>query len=57
MAELDHIVFACKDLDQGTKMIRDITGAEPVPGGPHRIMLDSLPAATMRPIAPSGPVR
>jgi replication-associated recombination protein RarA len=29
----------------------------PVPGGPHRIMLASLPAATMRPIAPSGPVR
>ncbi len=29
----------------------------PVPGGPHRIIDDNLPAATMRPIAPSGPVR
>ena len=29
----------------------------PVPGGPHRIMLDRRPAATIRPIAPSGPVR
>ncbi len=27
----------------------------PVPGGPHRIIDESLPAATMRPIAPSGP--
>jgi hypothetical protein len=29
----------------------------PVPGGPHRIIEESLPAATIRPIAPSGPVR
>ena len=29
----------------------------PVPGGPHRIIEESLPAATMRPIAPSSPVR
>ena len=29
----------------------------PVPGGPHRIIDDSLPAATIRPIAPSAPVR
>ena len=29
----------------------------PVPGGPHRIIEASLPAATIRPIAPSGPVR
>ena len=29
----------------------------PVPGGPHRISEASLPAATMRPIAPCGPVR
>ena len=35
MAELDHIVFACKDLAEGTQMIRDLTGAEPVVGGPH----------------------
>ena len=26
----------------------------PVPGGPHRIIEASLPAATIRPIAPSG---
>ena len=35
MAELDHIVFACKDLAHGTQMIRDLTGAGPVVGGPH----------------------
>ena len=29
----------------------------PVPGGPQRMRLDSVPAATMRPMAPSGPVR
>ena len=29
----------------------------PVPGGPHRIIDDSRPAATIRPIAPSAPVR
>ena len=29
----------------------------PVPGGPHRIIEASRPAATIRPIAPSGPVR
>ena len=29
----------------------------PVPGGPHRIIEDRRPAATIRPIAPSGPVR
>ena len=29
----------------------------PVPGGPHRIILERRPAATIRPIAPSGPVR
>src|SRR5262249_45092428 len=29
----------------------------PVPGGPHRIIDANLPAATIRPIAPSGPVR
>ena len=28
----------------------------PVPGGPHRIIEDNRPAATIRPIAPSGPV-
>ena len=29
----------------------------PVPGGPHRIIEARRPAATIRPIAPSGPVR
>ena len=29
----------------------------PVPGGPQRIMDDSLPAASIRPIAPCGPVK
>jgi hypothetical protein len=35
MAELDHIVFACKDVDEGTRLIAELTGAEAVVGGPH----------------------
>lgn len=35
MAELDHIVFACRDLAEGTRIIGDLTGAVPVVGGPH----------------------
>ena len=35
MAELDHIVFACQDLAEGTRIIQDLTGATPVVGGPH----------------------
>jgi len=35
MAELDHIVFATPDLAEGTQLIRELTGAEAVVGGPH----------------------
>lgn len=35
MAELDHIVFACKDVDEGTRIIHELTGATAVVGGPH----------------------
>jgi len=35
MAELDHIVFACPDVDEGTRIIHDLTGATAVVGGPH----------------------
>ncbi len=35
MPELDHLIFASADLDAGVRHIADLTGAEPVPGGPH----------------------
>lgn len=35
MAELDHIVFACPDLDEGTRIIQELTGATAVAGGAH----------------------
>ena len=35
MPELDHLIFASPDLAAGVEHIRRITGAEPVPGGPH----------------------
>jgi len=35
MAKLDHIMWACADLDQGTEEIADLTGARPAPGGSH----------------------
>lgn len=35
MAELDHIVFACPDLDQGTAIVQELTGATAVVGGRH----------------------
>jgi hypothetical protein len=35
MAELDHIVFACPDVVDGTRIIEELTGATAVVGGPH----------------------
>jgi len=35
MAELDHLVFACKDVSEGTQIIQSLTGATAVVGGPH----------------------
>src|SRR5262245_40269943 len=36
--ELDHLVVACKDLDQGTAWLADRLGVEPQPGGKHPLM-------------------
>lgn len=35
MAELDHIVFASPDVEEGTRIIHELTGATAVVGGPH----------------------
>ena len=35
MAELDHLIFASPDVPAGVAHIRDLTGVEAVPGGPH----------------------
>ncbi len=35
MAELDHLVFACRDVDEGSRIIEELTGATAVVGGPH----------------------
>jgi hypothetical protein len=35
MAELDHIVFACADVADGTRIIQELTGATAIVGGPH----------------------
>jgi hypothetical protein len=32
---IDHIVYACKDLDSGIREIKDMTGVEAVYGGKH----------------------
>jgi hypothetical protein len=36
--ELDHLVVACKDLDQGTAWLADRLGVEPQDGGKHPLM-------------------
>lgn len=36
--ELDHLVVACKDLDQGAAWLVDRVGVEPQPGGKHPLM-------------------
>ncbi len=35
MPELDHLIFASPDVDEGARIIAELTGAEAVPGGPH----------------------
>lgn len=35
MAELDHIVYACPDVDAGTRTIAELTGVAAVVGGAH----------------------
>jgi len=35
MAELDHIVYACRDVAEGTRLIDELTGAPAVVGGAH----------------------
>jgi len=36
--ELDHLVVACKDLDQGSAWLAGRLGVEPQPGGRHALM-------------------
>ncbi len=35
MAELDHLIYASRDVDAGAKIIQELTGATAVAGGPH----------------------
>jgi hypothetical protein len=35
MAELDHLIFACRDLEAGVQAIAELTGATAVEGGRH----------------------
>lgn len=35
MAELDHLVYGCRDLADGTNLIAELAGATAVVGGPH----------------------
>ncbi|MGH1488647.1 MAG: VOC family protein [Acidimicrobiales bacterium] len=35
MAELDHLIFASRDVDEGVRIIAELTGATAVVGGPH----------------------
>ncbi|MCU0951618.1 MAG: VOC family protein [Burkholderiaceae bacterium] len=37
-SEIDHLVVACADLDQGSAWARDTLGVEPVAGGKHATM-------------------
>ena len=37
-SEIDHLVVACADLDQGSAWVRDTLGVDPVPGGKHATM-------------------
>jgi len=36
--ELDHLVVACKDLEQGTRWVAERLGVEPADGGKHPLM-------------------
>ena len=35
MIELDHLLWAAPDLEAGSKLIAQLTGVEPMPGGSH----------------------
>jgi len=35
MPELDHLIFASPDLQEGVRLIEELTGAAAQPGGPH----------------------
>lgn len=35
MAELDHLIYASRDVAEGVRIIEDLTGARAVAGGPH----------------------
>lgn len=35
MAELDHLIYASRDVDEGVELIAELTGATAVAGGPH----------------------
>ncbi|MFT7646302.1 MAG: hypothetical protein ACI8Y4_001036 [Candidatus Poriferisodalaceae bacterium] len=35
MAELDHIILASPDVNEGVRLVEELTGAIAVPGGPH----------------------
>lgn len=37
-SEIDHLVIACADLDQGSAWARETLGVEPLPGGKHATM-------------------
>lgn len=35
MAEIDHLVYACKDVAEGSRLVEQLSGAAAVPGGSH----------------------
>lgn len=35
LAMLDHLVFACADLERGVRRVAELVGIEPAPGGSH----------------------
>ncbi|MCU0938549.1 MAG: VOC family protein [Burkholderiaceae bacterium] len=37
-SEIDHLVIACADLDQGSAWAQRVLGVDPVPGGKHATM-------------------
>jgi len=45
--ELDHLVVACKDLDQGAAWLADRLGIAPQPGGQHVLMGTPQPPAAL----------
>jgi len=35
VAEIDHLVYACKDVAEGSRLVEQLSGAAAVPGGSH----------------------